>query len=155
MAEQMELEMKRRRVAPAEASDAAPEGDAGGRKRVRVRETQTEPLHIEREAMLGYSEWFDGAAQVPAHKGYWDLRLKQTGEHMRLWFEPATADDEAYWKSPTSGLSWNAANIGNGIEFRGLAQPWPDGYEWLVEGSGENAWVFPGTPQPRTRVRPL
>lgn len=137
MTEQMSLiePSPRKRVALAEA----PSVEAGVARRGRLRLVQREPLVIDKESGLGYSSWF--THKPPPCTGFWDTRVNGTDEHQRLWFQassdPITDGGMWYEERAGGGLKFvgSHAEIGGQLWWRGLYQPNPEGYTWVVPGA--------------------
>jgi hypothetical protein len=70
MSEQMELPIRRARVALAEDTEALPKEAGGGKaRRGRIRLVQREPLNYPDEAAVGYSDWFLNARSAASSNG--------------------------------------------------------------------------------------
>jgi len=140
MSEQMELPIRRARVALAEDSPAAPKSEAVGRaRRGRIRLVQREQVDDPEEAAVGYTEWF--LNKCPPCTGWWDTRILNTDEYQRLWFErsddPVTGGGFWYERRPEGGLKFLGTHETHGPQtlFRGLVKPWPLGYSYVVPGA--------------------
>lgn len=121
MSEQLELGIERRpRVA---LVDAGQQGSVTKKKRTRVI-VLTGLLEYEAEQKAGYSPWLRG---LPPCSGWWDIHLLGTDEYYRIWFDA----DAVRWVLPTASFSHDS--IGQGLEYRGLANPWVLGYSYPVK----------------------
>jgi hypothetical protein len=140
MSEQMEMPIRRARVALAEDTEALPKEAGGGKaRRGRIRLVQREPLNYPDEAAVGYSDWFLNAR--PPCLGWWDTCVNGTDEHQRLWFVPSDDPicDGGMWyeRRAEGGLKFvgTHAEIGRQLQWRGLRAPYPEGYAWVVPGA--------------------
>lgn len=96
-------------------------------------------LVVDTEAFIGYSSWFVGP---PPCDGWYDTKgpspFPAPGHQERMWFEHDEGiDGVGCWKETPDSKAFTPYTraFHHGMQWRGLAKPWPWGYRFDVPGA--------------------
>ncbi|MNK82078.1 hypothetical protein D3C87_1018410 [compost metagenome] len=95
------------------------------------------PMRMLLPGVVIFSEW---SKEPPPSRGWWLVREQPGGEMSVLWFERFGRLDGGSWHQGVKGGE-SIAYLGQhneltNIEWCGLAEPWADDYEYMLDGAG-------------------